>query len=326
MPKSSEQKKKALIILQYLWEKSDEDHPLPTTAIIDYLENMGIKAERKSIYSDIEMLCSLGYDIIYRKGQYGGYYMASRDFAMAELKLLVDAVQSSKFITEKKSNELISKIEKLTSHYEGRKLQRQVYVANRVKTDNESILYNIDGIHEAISGNYTISFLYSEWNMQKKLVYRNNGERYIADPLNLVWDDENYYLVAVEISSGITKHYRVDKMSDIVVEPTRRKVSGYKYNTAEYTKEHFSMFHGKKEIVTVRFTSNLIGVVIDRFGKDVSIIPRGDSHFDARLEVQVSNQFFGWITGLAPNADIIAPEPVVKQYKGLIEDIIKRYE
>lgn len=326
MPKSSEQKKKALIILRYLWENSDEEHPLPTVAIIDYLENMGIKAERKSIYSDIEMLCLLGYDIIYRKGQDGGYYMASRDFAMAELKLLVDAVQSSKFITEKKSNELISKIEKLTSHYEGRKLQRQVYVANRVKTDNESILYNIDAIHEAISGNYRISFLYSEWNMQKKLVYRNNGERYVTDPLSLVWDDENYYLVAVEISSGITKHYRVDKMSDIVIEAVRRSVSGYKYNAAEYTKEHFSMFHGEKEIVTVRFAKNLIGVVIDRFGKDVRIIPKGDEHFDARLDVQVSNQFFGWITGLAPNAKIIAPESVVVQYTELIEDIIKRYE
>lgn len=326
MPKSSEQKKKAMMILRYLWENTDEEHPLSTAAIIDYLENIGIKAERKSIYSDIEMLCSLGYDIIYRKGQDGGYYMASRDFAMAELKLLVDAVQSSKFITEKKSNELISKIEKLTSHYEGRKLQRQVYVANRVKTDNESILYNIDAIHEAVSGNYRISFLYSEWNMKKKLVYRNNGERYIADPLSLVWDDENYYLVAVDVSSGNIKHYRVDKMSDIVVECERRNISGFKYNPVQYTKEHFSMFHGKKEIVTVRFSKNLIGVVIDRFGRDVRIIPKGEEYFDARLDIQVSNQFFGWITGLAPNATIIAPESVVTQYKEVIQDIIKRYE
>lgn len=324
MPKSPEQKRKMLVVLQYLMEYSDEEHPISTAALLSYLENCGIKAERKSIYSDIETLINMGYDIINKRGADGGYYVASRDFELAELKLLVDAVQSSKFITEKKSNELISKIEKLTSRHEGRKLHRQVYVANRVKTDNESILYNIDGIHEAISDNSRISFLYYEWNLERRLVCRNNGNRYVVDPLALVWDDENYYLVAGDISNGIIKHFRVDKMSDIEIEQTTRDRSRENFDIAQYSKEHFSMFHGDKETVTVRFKKNLIGVVIDRFGKDVFIVPKGNEYFDAILNVQVSNQFFGWITGFAGDAVIISPQTVIDRYKGIIEDISRK--
>ncbi len=321
MPKAPEQKKKMLVVLQYLMENSDEEHPISTAALLSYLESCGIKAERKSIYSDIETLVNMGYDIINRRGADGGYYMASRDFEAAELKLLVDAVQSSKFITEKKSNELISKLEKLTSRYEAVKLHRQVYVAKRVKTDNESILYNIDGIHEAISCNSRISFLYYEWNLERKLVCRNNGQRYVADPLALVWDDENYYLVAGDTANGIIKHFRVDKISDIEIENARRSREWENFDIAQYSKEHFSMFHGDKETVTVRFTNNLIGVVIDRFGRDVFIVPKGDSHFDAGLNVQVSNQFFAWIAGFAGDARIVSPQTVIDKYKKMIEDI-----
>lgn len=324
MPKSPEQKKKMLVVLQYLMENSDETHPISTAALLNYLENCGIKAERKSIYSDIETLINMGYDIINKRGTDGGYYVASRDFELAELKLLVDAVQSSKFITEKKSNELISKIERLTSRHEGRKLQRQVYVTNRVKTDNESILYNIDGIHESISNKSRISFLYYEWNLEKKLVCRNNGNRYVVDPLALVWDDENYYLVAGDIVNGIIKHFRVDKMSYIEIEQIKCDSNWADFDIAQYSKEHFSMFHGEKETVTVRFKKHLIGVVIDRFGKGVFIVPKGDECFDARLNVQVSNQFFGWIMGFAGDATIISPQTVIDRYKGIIEDISKK--
>lgn len=324
MPKSPEQKKKMLVILQYLMENSDEEHPISTASLVSYLESCGIKAERKSIYSDIETLVNMGYDIINKRGAASGYYVASREFERAELKLLLDAVQSSKCITEKKSNELIAKIEKLTSRHEGRKLQVQVYVANRVKTDNESILYNIDSIHEAISDNVRISFLYYKWNLERKLVCRNNGSRYNVDPLALVWDDENYYLVAGDVDKGIIKHFRVDKMSDIEIENAKRDRCWENFDVAQYSKEHFSMFHGDKETVTVRFKNHLIGVVIDRFGKEVFIVPKGEEYFDVRLNVQVSNQFFGWITGFAGEATIISPQTVIDRYKEIIEDISKK--
>ncbi len=322
MPKSADQKLKLIKLLHFFMENTDEAHPASMQSIIDYLGSQGIKAERKSIYTDIDALRQLEYDIVNRKETPAGYYMASRDFELAELKLLVDAVQSSKFITEKKSNALISKIEKLTSHYEGHRLQRQVYVAKRVKTDNEAILYNIDYIHEAISGKNQIEFCYSEWSLDKKLVLRNNGEKYNTDPLMLVWDDENYYLVAYDNKDNIIKHFRVDKMSSIDVLKTKcdNKYSD-NFNSAEYTKEHFGMFSGEEDTVMVSFPNKLIGVVIDRFGRDVTIIRNNNDTFTARLRIQVSDQFFGWISGFRGKAVIEAPDEVKKEFIKFIDDI-----
>ena len=307
MAKSSNQKQKLLLVLQYLQENTDEEHMASTADIVEHLARNGITAERKSIYSDVATLIDMGYDIVQNRGKDGGYALVSRDFELAELKLLVDAVQSSKFISEKKSNALIKKIEKLTSHHEGKKLQRQVFVANRVKTDNEAVFYNIDGIYEGISSRHLISFKYCEWNLEKKLVYRKEGKRYVVIPKNLIWDDENYYLVATNTETDSIRHYRVDKMTDIVVEDETFKEDGTAPAPAEYSKIHFSMFDGEGETVTVRFNRKLIGVVIDRFGKNISIIPREGDCFDARLKIKVSNQFFGWVTGLGRDARIVAP-------------------
>ena len=326
MAKSFNQKQKLLLILSYLQENTDEKHVVTTAQLAEYLERNGITAERKSIYSDINTLIDMGYDIITRKGKDGGYALVSRDFELAELKLLVDAVQSSKFISEKKSNKLIKKIEKLTSRHEGHKLQRQVFVANRVKTDNESVFYNIDGIHEGIAAKQVISFVYSEWNLKKQLVPKNDGKRYVVKPLLLVWDDENYYLVAKDAQTDVTKHFRVDKMTDIVVENEKFVDSETDATPAQYSKEHFAMFSGEDEVVTVRFDRKLIGVVIDRFGKDVSIIPKSDDYFDARLKVKVSKQFYGWLTGFGQSVQIISPEYVVEEYKQLVKEIYDKYQ
>ena len=323
MAKTSDQKLKILYIISLLAENTDEEHPMPMADIIKYLEGQGISAERKSIYNDIAMLQQSGYDIINRKSRPAGYYMASRDFELAELKLLVDAVQSSKFITEKKSNALISKIEKLTNKYEARKLQRQVYVTNRVKTSNESILYNIDYINEAITDGVKIEFKYGEWNLQKELVPRKNGKVYRENPIMMMWDDEYYYLVAYDDEDDKIKHFRVDKMMSIVVTDSKivrnRITSGF--DAAVYAREHFGMFAGREEVVSVRFSNNLIGVVIDRFGRDVTIIKEDDNFFKARLKVQVSDQFFGWISGFHGQAVIVSPETVRNDYIKFIEDI-----
>lgn len=326
MAKSFNQKQKLLLILSYLQENTDEKHAVTAEQLKTYLSNNGITSERKSIYSDINTLIDMGYDIITRKGKDGGYALVSRDFELAELKLLVDAVQSSKFISEKKSNKLIKKIEKLTSRHEGHKLQRQVFVANRVKTDNESVFYNIDGIHEGIATKHVISFVYLEWNLKKQLVPRNGGKRYVVKPMLLVWDDENYYLVAKDATTDVTKHFRVDKMTEIVVEEDSFTDNETDATPAQYSKEHFAMFSGENEIVTVRFDRKLIGVVLDRFGKDVSIIPKDENTFDARLKVKVSNQFFGWLTGFGQSAKIIGPDNVAEEYKQLVKEIYDKYQ
>lgn len=326
MPKSPDQKLKILYLIKLFSEETDEQHTVTMAEIIDYLASKGIKAERKSIYSDLDALDLMGYEIINRREAPSGYYLASRDFELAELKLLVDAVQSSKFITEKKSMLLIKKIEKLTSRHEGRKLQVQVYVANRVKTDNESILYNIDYIHEAIANNRKIEFQYGEWTVERRLAPRNGGAVYTVDPIMLMWDDENYYLVAYDKKSDIIKHFRVDKMLSVNVSADKRgmNVIMSNFDPAAYAREHFGMFSGEEKTVVVRFPVKLIGVVIDRFGKNVSIKSAGGKDgdfFTARLKVNVSDQFFAWIAGLRGRVVIEGPDEVKDGYAAFIEDI-----
>lgn len=290
--------------------------------IISYLDGKGINAERKSIYADIESLQLMGCDILYDKGK--GYHVCSRDFELAELKLLVDAVQSSRFITEKKSQALIKKIEKLTSTYEGRKLQRQVYVANRVKAENEAVLYSIDHIHEAIAAGRKLKFVYTEWNLKKELVPKNGGRIYVTEPKSLIWEGDNYYLVAYDCNAGIDKHFRVDKMLSVeIADEKAEHDTDKKFDIALYVREHFGMFSGEKRVVTVVFPNSLVGVVIDRFGKDVSIIKRDENHFAARLEVDVSGQFLGWIVGLGRGVHIEGPDDIREEYRNYISDILK---
>lgn len=323
MPKSENQKMKMFYLLDYLNRNTDMDHTVSMKDILEYLDSNGISAERKSIYSDIELLNKYGYDINFKKERPSGYYIGSRDFELAELKLLVDAVQSSKFITEKKSNLLISKLEKNASKYEAHNLQRQVYVTNRVKTDNEAILYNIDFIHEAIGDNKKIIFKYCEWNIKKELVYRNNGEDYVVSPVSLLWDDENYYLVAYDEEKKIIKHFRVDKIRDIRVSVKNREISDVisKIRPDDYSKQHFGMFSGNVETVTLSFEKSAVGIVIDRFGREISIIPRDDNNCATHVKVNVSNTFFGWIASSRGRIRIEGPETVRQQFISFIDDI-----
>lgn len=326
MPKSPDQKLKILYLAKLLLEETDEQHTIPMSGIIEYLESKGIGAERKSLYNDMDTLMMMGFDIMTRRDPVASYYLASRDFELAELKLLVDAVQSSKFITEKKSMALISKLEKLTSRHEARKLQVQVYVANRVKTDNESILYNIDYIHEAIATNRKIEFQYGEWTIERRLVSKNNGAVYTVDPIMLIWNDENYYLVAYDRNADMIKHFRVDKMLSTEVCTERRSLSVTmgSFDPAAYVREHFGMFAGEEKTVTVRFPRSLVGVFIDRFGKDVTIMPdvTGDEDtYKARLKVNVSDQFYAWLAGMRGRAVIEGPDEVKDEYRSFIEDI-----
>lgn len=217
MGKSFNQKLKLLYIMQMLKENTDENHAMSANDIISALAKQGISAERKSIYDDIERLKLFGCDILSRRSEPKGYYLASRDFEIAELKLLVDAVQSSKFITEKKSNQLIHKIEQLASRHEAQTLQRQVVVSNRIKTMNESIYYNIDKLHSAISSDVKITFKYCSWTLAKKLEPKKDGANYTVSPYILVWDDENYYLIGFDDDSKEIRHYRVDKMLNITI-------------------------------------------------------------------------------------------------------------
>lgn len=327
MAKSTGQKLKLLYIIKILSEETDERHPMPTKELIERLAGYGIGAERKSIYSDMEALRSFGYDILQQDTRNGGgYYLASREFELAELKLLVDAVQSSRFITQKKSRELIGKLEKLTGRQDAGQLQRQVFVAGRVKTENERIYYHVDTLHRAIQENRQITFSYLEWNAAKQLVPRKDGRIYQVSPWALIWQDERYYLAAYDAGNQEIRHYRVDKLADVKICPeTRVGQEQYdKLDLADYTNKTFGMFGGREEMVTLAFPEQLSGVIIDRFGKEISL-RRVEGRVQARVKVAVSNPFYGWLMGIGKQIEILAPEAVRGEYAEKLEEIRRQY-
>lgn len=324
MTKSSNQKKKPFLILKYLWEKSDENNFIPMSKIVEYLDSYGINSERKSIYSDMETLSELGFDIISNRQK--GYCLASRDFQLAELKLLCDAVAASKFITPKKSGELIEKLKKLTSEDQAKSLRRQVAVANRIKTMNESIYYAIDDIHRAIAENRKISFCYFDFDENKQKILRHGGKRYTADPISLLWDDDNYYLIARDCEADKIKHYRADKISglEILEEKADAEISK-NFDISEYTSKLFGMFGGEEEAVWLSCKNSFAGKVIDRFGKDLSFVKEDEDTFKVRVKVIVSPQFFAWVFGMNEGIKIKGPEETVEKFVNYLKTAAKDY-
>lgn len=329
MPKGSNQKLKLYYLAKIMVAKTDEEHYLTMPEIMKELEKYEITAERRSIYRDLQDLEKFGIEI---EGEPVGksyhYHVVSHQFELPELKLLVDAIQSSRFITAKKSGELIGKLEGFVSEYEAKKLQRQVYVSDRVKTMNESIYYNVDAIHNAIAQNCKIQFQYFQWNTKKEMELRHGGAYYHISPWGLLWDNQNYYLVAYDSAGAKIKHYRVDKMLHISMMEEERegKEAFAKLNMASYTNMNFGMFGGEKENVKLKVANRMAGVIIDRFGKNVMMVPHDADSFTIHIDVQVSDQFFSWVAALGDEVKILGPETVVDQMKGYIRRLARQYE
>lgn len=317
MPKSENQKLKLLYIAKILRAETDEAHPISTPELIDKLAQLDIKVERKTIYSDIEYLRDFGMDIeLIKNKTNSGYYLVSDEFELAEIKLLVDMVQASRFITKKKSRDLIKKLETLTNIHSAKELSRDVYVIGRAKAENESVFYNIDDIHNAINNGKTISFVYTKYMVNKELALKNSGSIYTVSPYYLTWNNENYYLIAVDHKNGEIRHYRVDRMKQININDESRQYSNLfeGFDIAEYTKSSFNMFGGESIRTTIAFPNHLIDVAIDRFGKDVPVRVRDDESFLITADIVPSGQFYGWITGLGPGVSIVAPVDIKEKY------------
>ena len=321
MPKSANQKLKLLILKEIFETYTDKDTFITMEEIISFLNKRGISAERKSIYEDIYTLQETGMDIELVRNR--GYRLKSRTFELAELKLLVDAVQASKFITEKKSNELIKKLEGLTSKNNASELQHSVIMRERIKTMNESVYLNVDIIQNAMAKNKQISFKYFEWDMNKKKRFRRNGEAYLASPCALTWDDENYYLLAHDNDAEIIKHFRVDKMTDIVLlKEARQGVDNtIRFDTANYSRKMFGMFGGENKKIKLRCHSSLAGVFIDRFGNGIIIAPDGD-FFEVIIEAAVSPVFLSWLMQFGDKVEVLSPDNVKEELVSLANKVI----
>ncbi|EFE29180.1 hypothetical protein HMPREF0389_01104 [Filifactor alocis ATCC 35896] len=328
MAKGRNQKLKLLYLTKIFMEKTDESHALTLAEITSLLNGYEVTADRKTLYLDFEELKHYGLDIISeQRSKTVVYYLASRDFELAELKLLVDSVQSSKFITEKKSNSLIKKLESLVSEHESKQLHRQVITSGRVKTMNESILINVDSIHSAINNNRQISFQYFQWTPDKQRELRHDGQQYTISPWHLVWDNDNYYMIGYDSDSEMIKHFRVDKM--LRISSGNEKREGLKkmkeFNIATYSRTLFGMLGGESTRVTLQCHNSMAGVIIDRFGKDTVMLRHDDEHFIAYVEVVPSDQFLGWIIGLSSYVQIMEPSSVVKRIKDLLSKQMELY-
>lgn len=326
MPNNN-QKLKILYILKILMEQTDENHPLSTNDLIVALKHYDIDAERKSIYTDIECLQDFGIDIICEKARSNQYYIGSRDFELAELKLLVDSVQSSKFITHKKSRELIKKLERLASKHEGGALQRQVTVHKRVKSMNESIYYSVDAIHEAIKNKKKIDFKYYSYDVDKNFKPRRNGAIYSVVPFALSWADENYYLIGYYDRYDDVSNFRVDRMDQVCVSKEDVEVlPAYEnFDVIDYTNKMFGMFGGNLERVKIKFSHEMVNPVIDKFGKDITIYDKDNCHFCVSLDLAITNTFFSWMVIFGDKAEIMSPEFVREDYKAYLMGICSKY-
>ena len=327
MSRGTNQKFKFTYLMKIMQEKTDDEHSLTMPQIMEELEKYDVTAERKSIYADFQdMTEKFGVEIIKEQiGRETYYHVGAREFELAEVKLLIDAIQSSKFITQTKSRELITKIKSFVSEHQAKQLQRQVYINDRVKTMNESVYYNVDDIHTAINQNKKIRFKYYKWDINKKLVPRHNGDWFVVSPWALTWDDENYYMVAFDNLDHKIKHYRVDKMMRISIEEEQRngKEAFKNFDMAEYSKATFGMYQGTKTNVKIEFANYMCGVFIDRFGKDITFRPVDDEHSEFHVDVNVSPQFFGWIFSLGKDVKVVGPEEVVEELRAKTEEFLE---
>ena len=324
MPKSDNQKLKILYIWDYLQKNSHEAHPVRASELIHMLDSHDIRCDRKTVYSDISALQDYGVDIISISGKNGGYYIASRNFELPELKLLIDAVQSSRYLTEKKSRELIEKLCAQCNEQDGKLLKRTVLVSGRVKSMNETIYYNVDAIQEAIAQNKQITFRYFDWDLGQKRHYRE--KEYIASPYGLCQDNENCYLLALSQRHGITS-YRVDRMNDIQLLSDARtpcpELTGKALH--DHANRLFQMYSGEAVDVKLRFHRSLINAVIDRFGQDTMLIPDGEEYFNFTVKVAVSPMFLSWVIGFGNKAKILHPQSVADQCRQLCMETMSQY-
>ncbi len=322
------QKSKLLQLARIFHEETDEKHGLTMAELIDRLAECGIRADRRTLYRDLNALRREGVDIVgTRQNQTYAYYQGSRTFELPELKLLVDAVQSSRFITAAKSRSLIRKLESMASRHEAELLNRQVVISGRVKTMNESIYTNVDRLHEAINQDVRIRFRYVQWNLEKRLVNRHGGAWYIISPWALIWNNENYYLLGYDAAQQKLKHYRVDKMKSITLQAESRegKEAFREIDLSRYSNTLFKMFGGEIMNVTLEADNDMVGVVLDRFGRQVELRRVGEDRFRVEVRVAVSPQFLGWVMSMGGGIRIVSPERVVNRMREELKKLSAQY-
>ena len=327
MAVEARQKLKLLTMKKFFETETDERHTITGAKLIEVLASKGIKAERKTIYDDIRTLCESGMDIVTVKdGHSNAYYLGERTFQQEELLVLANIVASSRFLTKKKSRELVKKLQTLTNRYDAERLYGQIYIDNRAKSFNEVIYYSVNKIQEGISAGKEIRFKYTEFNPDKKQVLKHGGEFYTVTPYTLVWENENYYLVCYCNKHEKICSYRVDRMLNVELTDTdARKLSDEEKNEVTNLQSVYGMYGGRRESVTMQFDNSLANVVIDRFGLDCHPTRKNENSFTLTVDVQIAPTFWGWFFQFGNKAKIVSPENVIEEGKQYLNEILQNY-
>lgn len=318
MAKENIRKVKLLKLLELLRQNTDEDHPMSTAQLFTALSEMGIPCDRRTISQDIITLNELGYEIMsVMKGHDKCYYVEDRSFSIPELKILIDAVHASSFITEKKSEELISKIAALAGTHRAEVLKRNMVCFNTRKHSNERIFYNVDDLEDAILRQKKVLFRYFDLDEKGERVYRRDGHRYVVEPIALVFNEDNYYLTCYSSRHDSTSNYRIDRMDavEVLQEDCCEKAIALREQVAIYTEQAFKMFGGQIEDIVLEFDRSLIGVVYDRFGENTKMMSTSGSKCIASVKVQISPVFWGWLFQFAGQMNILSPSNLLAEYK-----------
>ena len=324
MVQDNYRKIKLLKLLELLRADSDENNPITTSQLCCRLEEMGIVCDRRTLSKDIALLNEHGYEIMDTTvGHEKGYYIEDRGFSVPELKILIDAVQASAFITEKKTKELVEKLAELGGNHRAELLKGNMVCFNTRKHSNEQIFYNVDALEQAIEQQKKVLFRYFTLNEKGEKVYRRDGHRYVAEPVALVFNEDNYYVMTYSSRHESTATYRLDRMDAVTMieESIGEKAVALRQEMAEYTEQVFKMYSGKLEDVVLEFKDNLVGVVFDKFGESTPMIRVGQEKCVATVKVRVSPTFWGWLFQFAGEMRILSPQWVIDGYREQVEKL-----
>ena len=327
MPPEGKQKHKLKLVylMRMLEEETDEESGLAMPQIIERLEALGVPAERKSIYRDIAALRDAGVEIRMLPKRPVEYALVRSELGIDDVMMLIDIVQSSRFITERKSNALVKSLKRLVSERERTMRDKRVHVRGRVKSQSESIFHSVDVIHEALQRKRKIRFLYFSYGTDLRRSARHEGKRYELTPVRVVFSDGNYYLAAYDDEAGMVKTYRVDRMELLQVSdaPATRCAAIANYDYEDFAYQSFSMFHGEPMRVTLHVEAELMDVIVDRFGRDVEVLRRAPDFADILVNVRKSPQFFGWGAGLNGGVTIAAPKRLAAEYRDWLKSLMQ---
>lgn len=318
-------KQRLLRLLRYLYMNTDEDHPVTTNDLVALFQEEDANASRKTVKDDIDILIEEGFDIVTVKSYYNSFFMGSRPLELPEIKLLIDAISSARFITKDKSEQLIEKLSQFVSKSQSEKLVRHIYTADRLKTDNTQIYYTVDAITDAIDQERKIQFQYFDYTPEKDKILKHNGYVYICSPYALVWDDNHYYVVGYSEKHQAIGNFRIDRIHHPMIRSEAATPVPANFDIEEHVNKSIRMFGGDEVEVTLECQNNLMRYVIDRFGEDINTWKSSEETFRAKVKVADSPTFYGWLFQFGGKIKIVDPKSVIKEYKHILEDTLNDY-